>query len=210
MEKKLATTKQVVAIEMVKPNGVNPNVLDGYKYEKMKEAIQTKGLFGSIIVCRHAVDGYFTILDGEHRWKALKELGHTEIPVEVAVDNLTENEIKFWTIYFNNTRGKDDIMKRAKLMHEIDNGMAQLLPFTEEEKENERSLHSFDFAQYEKDAAEEEQKPFQKVLAFKLTEAEYKVWQECLEVDKEKGHKRKPEAILMVMIDEWLGHRIIR
>lgn len=210
-EKKLATEKKVVDINSIFANDHNPNEQSEYIYQKMKDTIQKKGLFGSIIVCRHPVDGYYIILDGEHRWKAMKELGHKEIPVEVAIENLTDNDIRFWTIYFNNTRGKDDILKRAKLLHSIENGMEQLLPFTEEEIANEKSLHSFDFSQYEKSVRETEKMEFPKLLVLKLMENEFKVWQECLEVDKEKmGVKRTPETILMSMINEWLNIRIIR
>src|SRR3990167_256179 len=124
--KKLVTEKRIVGINEIEPNPYNPNKMSEYVYEKMKQTIKDKGLFGSIYVRPFA--GYYQILDGENRWRACKELGYVKLPVEVSQE-MEEEEVKFWTIYFNNTHGKDDIEKRAKLYEEIDAGQSQLLPF---------------------------------------------------------------------------------
>lgn len=209
-EKKLVTEKKVVDIKSIFPNEHNPNTQSGYTYQKMKDTLQKKGLYGAAcIVCRHPVAGHYIILDGEHRWRAMKELGYTEIPVEVCIEDMSDNDIKFWTVYFNNTRGRDDIMKRAKLLKEIDSGMAQLLPFTEEERANEINLHEFDFSQYEAKEEIEGQRKFQKLVHFKLSDEEYFVWNECLRIDKElKGKGRKPEQVFMLMLEEYMSRRL--
>ena len=45
----------------------------------------------------------YVIIDGEHRWRAMQELGETEI--EVKVLPVTEDEAKLLTINFNETKG---------------------------------------------------------------------------------------------------------
>jgi len=196
--KKLVTTKRIVRIDDIIPNPFNPNKQSDYIFQKMKDTIETKGLFGSIIV--HELAGIYQILDGEHRWKACRELGWKELPVEVS-PQLEENDVKFWTIYFNNTHGKDDIEKRAKLFEEIDEGQAQLLPFTEEEIKNEKELFKFDFSKYDE---QKEISALKKtnMISFSVSEDIKELWNRCLEVCKED----KMDISIMVyrMCDEFL------
>ena len=188
---KLTTEKKIMDINLVYPCSWNPNKQTDYTFQKMKQTIEEKGLFGSIIVRRcesSYVPGAVELLDGYHRWKACKELGWKEIPVEVVVQDVSDKESKFWNLYFNNTRGKDDILKRTQLMKDIEGGMAQLLPFTADEIKNHIELGKFDFAQYEKEIAIEESKPFTKVVAFKLNEEEYNIWLETVQADCRPGN----------------------
>jgi hypothetical protein len=196
--RKLVTEKRIVKIDDVVPNPFNPNQQSDYIFQKMKDTIQSKGLFGSIFV--HEFAGVYQILDGEHRWKACKELGWKEIPVEVS-PGLEEKDVKFWTIYFNNTHGKDDIEKRAKLYEEIDEGQAQLLPFSEEQMKNEKELFKFDFSKYD------EQKEIQaskktNVISAVVTEEIKALWDRCLMIAKNDG--KDISVMLFQMMDGWL------
>lgn len=196
--RKLVTEKRIVKIGDVVANPFNPNKQTEWIFNKMKETIESKGLFGSIIV--HEFAGVYQILDGEHRWKACKELGWSEIPVEVS-PQLEESDVKFWTIYFNNMHGKDDIEKRAKLYEEIDEGQAQLLPFSEEQIKNEKELFKFDFSQYD---AQKEISASKKTNAISASVPEdIKVlWERCLAICK----KDKLDISVMIyrMCDEFL------
>jgi ParB-like chromosome segregation protein Spo0J len=196
--KKLATEKMVVSINNLRPNPYNPNKMSEYVYEKMKQTIKEKGLFGSIYVRPSA--GIYEILDGEHRTKACKELGYTEIPVEVAIDEMSELDVKFWTIYFNNTHGKDDIEKRARLYEEMESGQAQLLPFTEEEITHEKELFKFDFDQYNHQENIEEKRT--NLISIAVSEEIKNMWNRCLNVSKE--NKQEISDTLFQMMDSWL------
>lgn len=196
--RKLVTEKRIVPIDNVVANPFNPNKQTEWIFNKMKETIESKGLFGSIIV--HEFAGVYQILDGEHRWKACKELGWKEIPVEVSPE-LPENDVKFWTIYFNNTHGKDDIEKRAKIFEQMDNGQAQLLPFSEDQIKNEKELFKFDFSQYD---AQKEIAASKKTNAISASVPEdiKELWDRCIEVAK----KDKLDISVMIykMCDEFL------
>lgn len=196
--RKLVTEKRIVKVDDIVPNPFNPNQQSDYIFQKMKDTIQSKGLFGSIFV--HEYAGVYQILDGEHRWKACKELGWTEMPVEVS-PQLEEKDVKFWSIYFNNTHGKDDIEKRAKIFEEIDNGQVQLLPFGEEQIKNEKELFKFDFSQYD---AQKEISASKKTNAISAIVPEdiKALWNRCLDVCK----KDKIDISIMVyrMCDEFL------
>jgi len=195
----LATTKITVHIDNIIPNAFNPNEMSEFMYEKMKQTIKEKGLFGSIYVTPTA--GMYRILDGEHRWKACKELGMTWLPVECAKE-MTDQEVKFWTVYFNNTRGKDDIEKRAQIFKELDNGQTSLLPFTQEEIDNEKALFSFDFSQYDKPESERQGREVVRAIMIPVTEDEWAVWEKAKEVLKQEN--KTDVWFMMQAVDSFL------
>ena len=197
--KKLATEKRIVKINDISPNPYNPNEMSEYVFGKMKDTIQSKGLFGAIYVREFA--GIYQILDGEHRWKACKELGWKEIPVEVAIGEMEESDVKFWTIYFNNTHGKDDIQKRAKLYEEINEGQAQLLPFSEEEIKNEKELFKFDFSKYDQKQDISRDKKAS-VISLVVPDDIKELWDRCCNI----SHDNKRDLTIMIyqMMDAWL------
>lgn len=204
------TTKIVVPIDSVRPNPKNPNVMSKTMFEKAKKIFEEKGMFGSIIVREHDVDGYYEILDGEHRWKIAKELGWTEIPVENG-GKLSDQEMKFWTVAFNNTHGGDDQFKLGELFSEIDAGQQQLLPWTQEEINNTKKLVSFDFSQYDKESELPERTPGQLVvLPFNAEEAV--VWNKAKDelvkrdlIGTDNSKKKQDIQAVMWMIKNTLG-----
>jgi len=203
---KLVTKKIIVKIDEIIPNPWNPNRMPEPLFTKMKAVIAEKGLFGSIIVRPYA--GCYQILDGEHRLKACKELGWKECPVECSIKEITDEETKFWTIYFNNMKGKDDIEKRAKLLEEIDSGQCQLLPMTEEEIANEKELFKFDFAQYEKKVKETAgDKEKLRIIIIDVHEEEFKLWQFAKKY-AEKEEQRDEKGLLMKMLEDYLSIRL--
>lgn len=203
---KLVTEKKIVLIDYIIPNEYNPNQMSDFIYGRMKETIKEKGLFGSII-CR-PLAGMYQILDGEHRWKACKELGYTELPIEVSVNEMSDQDVKFWTLYFNNTRGKDDIEKVAQIFNEIDIGQAQLLPFTEDEIENTKALFKFDFSQYENKDVEVPVDELPRVFSLSFTENEWIVLQEAF--DHVKTQNKSNKQWFMLMLGEYLRKNGIR
>ena len=104
---------KVVPIDSVRPNTWNMNEMRGSVYEFLKKSIKKRGFLEAITIM---ADG--TIINGEHRWKALKELGESE--VEVKVLDLTVEEAKAETVNFNLTKGTFDVGKLGELLLELD------------------------------------------------------------------------------------------
>jgi len=171
----------------------------------LKDTIQKEGLFGSIICRRYG--NKFQILDGEHRMKACKELGWTDLPVECAKNEMTNQEVQFWTIYFNNTRGKDDIEKRSKILEGLEEGQAQLLPFTAEEIENEKALFKFDFAQY-KPSDDTVVNDLNHVLSLKFNAEEWVKVSEAMEYAIQE--KLNPKQWFLVQAGLYLDMKLFR
>lgn len=210
MQPNLKTQKITIPIDKIIPNFWNPNHMSKAIFDKMKQTIQEKGLFGSII-CRKYGEKY-QILDGEHRMKACKELGWTELPVECATDDVTDAEVKFWTIYFNNTRGKDDIEKRSAILEGLDKNQEQLLPWTEEEIENEKKLFKFDFSQYNTIDPGIPENTMVHMLNFKFTPEEWIIVQKTIELATANTHTEK--QMFMKMLELYLqiygGSKLIK
>ena len=203
---KLVTEKKIVAIDSIIPNPYNPNKMSDFIYDRMKKTIAEKGLFGSII-CR-PLAGCYQILDGEHRWKACKELGYKELPIEVSVEEISDQETRFWTIYFNNTKGKDDIEKVVEIFNSLEAGQEQLLPFTDDEIKNTKDLFAFDFSQYETNNPEIPSDSMVQILSFKFTEDEWKIVQDGVLHAKQDG--KVPKQWFMIMLQKYLRENNIK
>lgn len=203
------TEKKEVDIDKVRPNQWNPNVQDKKIFEKEKKSIQDLGFLGSILVRDHAVTGYYEILDGEHRWKACKELGYTKIPVE-SIGKISDKEAQLLTVLINNLRGKDDIFKRAKILEQLESGQLELLPMTAEEIEHEKRFVQFDFSQYDKEGEEMPEREFGKVIVLPMTDEEGLIWQKAKEemikrkMVSEKNKKKQDVQMAMILIKSFL------
>jgi len=104
---------KVVPIDSIKPNEYNPNEMRDTVYQFLKKSIKKRGFLDPVIVNKNGV-----IIDGEHRHKALKELGATE--VEVKVLDISDEECKAETINFNLTKGTFDLDKLGEILLELD------------------------------------------------------------------------------------------
>lgn len=202
------TQKVIVPIDKVAPNPWNPNFMSPGQFSKEKDSIQKLGLIGSIFVREYG--DYYQILDGEHRWKVCKELGYTEIPVE-NIGPVSDADAQFYTVHMNNTRGQDDVFKRAALFKLMSENHQQMLPFTSEQIENEKSLITFDFSQYEKESELPERTPGL-LIVLPFSDQESQVWlkakeelvkRDCITTDNTK--KKQDIQAVMYLIKNFLG-----
>lgn len=111
---------RTVPIGSVKPNAYNPNVMDIQKYTALKKMIERFGFLQPILV-----DQEGTIIDGEHRWKAMKELGKTEIYCVIYDGEESKEEYrKLLTISMNSVRGENDESKLKALFQELSSALS--------------------------------------------------------------------------------------
>lgn len=117
-ENNIIDTSQLVKIDKVYPVPYNPNFMPTEMFEALKENIQNNGLIGSILVRSHPTKkGSYEIIDGEHRWKACKELGYTEISVIIL--DLNDINAAIQLIRFNREKGYFDHTKLQKLVNDL-------------------------------------------------------------------------------------------
>lgn len=158
---KFPTTRLEVDIELVYPNSWNPNLQSEKMFEEAKRSITNFGFVDPVFV-REYGDGTYQIIDGEHRWKACKELGYTKLIIE-SYGVVDEAVAKILTMNMNKIRGEHDIMKEAALYKSLNENQLTLLSAEKKEIDNALQLLNFDFSQYENAEITEEEKQELKV-----------------------------------------------
>lgn len=103
---------EYVEIDWVKPNSYNPNRQSDHEFQLLLRSIKDDGMTQPVLCMQ---DG--TIVDGEHRWRACKQLGYTRIPI-VKV-NMTEAQRRVATIRHNTARGSHDIELEAQVLRDL-------------------------------------------------------------------------------------------
>ena len=196
---KLITTKKIVPIDQVVANRWNPNVESLTVYNSIKETIKEKGMIGTITV--REVAGCYEILNGEHRWRILKELDWKEIPVE-SIGEISDTEAKFWTLKLNEG-GKNEVENLAKIYEELDAGQLSMLGSTAEEIQNTKDLFKFDFSQYESKDPGVPENTLAHVLSFKFTDEEWNIVQKDIEHTKKNNETEK--QWFMQMLESWIS-----
>lgn len=104
---------EIVDIDWLKPNDYNPNRQTDDEFEKLKQSIVENGFKQPVVVLD---DG--TIVDGEHRWRACKDLGMPKIAV--VKTNLDDVQRKLATIQFNEARGNEDMELLSAMMRDFE------------------------------------------------------------------------------------------
>ena len=198
------TEKKFVPIDKILPNRWNPNFMTKEVFEKQKNSIHQLGFLGSILVRKinHTSCDY-EIMDGEHRWKALKESNATECPVEIIQGEVSNEDAQLLTILLNNLRGSDDVFKRAKILESLDEKRLSLFPMTKDEIEHEKRFVKFDFAQYEGDGEDMPEREFSLVIVLPMNTDEAVVWMKAKEEMMKRGYisekSKKKQDIQMIM-----------
>lgn len=106
-------------IEKVFPSGWNPNEQDEETFNELTADIKKDGFDEPIIVVEDdAALGTYKIISGEHRWRAMKVLGKTQIPA-VVKKGWDEVAQKLKTVRRNLLRGRLNPTKFTKLINDI-------------------------------------------------------------------------------------------
>ena len=103
-----------VAIGDITPTPVNANSMSKPMFNRLKENIRKSGL-SSAIACVRRETGDYEIISGNHRYKAVRELGYTSLNIIFAEEkDLTKDEIIALQLSHNSVTGNDDkgILKR--------------------------------------------------------------------------------------------------
>lgn len=184
------TQKEIIDINKIGPNSWNPNVMDVKTYAKEIESIKSLGMIGSILVRRYNHTSFeYQIIDGEHRWKACKELGFTQIPAEVYIDDIGDTTAKMLTIMMNTQRGKHDVLKEAKIFQDLNTDQLSLLPQSDEYVENALKLATFDFSTYDEERAIGEKKIADSAVLLGISAEEKELWKLACTIAKDKEGK---------------------
>lgn len=116
----------IVKLEAIVPNEWNPNEMTPADFDALKGSLQKVGnnSLQSIIIRpnpRRAEEGEpdYEIVDGFHRYQALKDLGMTDAYCQII--NFPDSLARIYTIAMNKNRGEFDTLKLANLLAELKN-----------------------------------------------------------------------------------------
>jgi len=162
--KGINTDNEVVSINNVVPNDYNPKLsIDNDKnnrkeFEKVKDSIKVAGQILPLIV-RELENGKYEIINGYHRWRAMKALGYSKIEIknlgkidfDTAVSRalLTEDT----KIPINNI-GLSILIKKLVTTEKPISYWEPLLPYTQEVIKNKIDLITFNSDELDNESVE--------------------------------------------------------
>lgn len=104
---------QYVPIDSIHPNSYNANRQSDHEFELLCRSIEEDGFTQPVFVNIDTRD----IVDGEHRWRAMRALGYTEVPV--VMKHVDEIQQRIATLRHNRARGTEDLQRTADVFKEL-------------------------------------------------------------------------------------------
>jgi hypothetical protein len=142
---------------------------DEHKKEKLKENIKRNGQIENIII-RPLDTGFYEVVNGNHRFEALKELG-METAICYDLGNISQRAAMRIAIETNETKFDTDQVSLAELIKEIVeefpiDELELTMPYSDQDLENYIKLTEFDWSQFDKDKVDIDYKNGQFIVSF--------------------------------------------
>lgn len=112
-----------VDIDKIDPNSWNPNSMPEEHFDMLKREYERIGYVQPVLV-RPMTDkeGRYEIVDGEHRWRALRQKGAEKL--HVVIKELDDDEARKTTLNMNDIKGTDNPVELAKVLEDLTEGTA--------------------------------------------------------------------------------------
>lgn len=151
---------EVLKISDVSENSWNPNVMPKKDFEWLRDSLDREwGNFKQPILVREISSWKYEIIDGAHRYRAMKELDFEDIVAVVL--SLGEADARVKTIAMNKLRGVTDPIKLSELISELkkiywmtEEEVQTLLNMEDRELEELSALTDFDMSFMDLDIVE--------------------------------------------------------
>jgi ParB/RepB/Spo0J family partition protein len=104
---------EYVPVDEITANDYNPNRQTDHEFTMLCRSIEEDGFTQPVILANGSV-----IVDGEHRWRAARHLGMTDIPV-VRVP-MEPAQTKIATLRHNRARGTEDIELATEVLRDLE------------------------------------------------------------------------------------------
>ena len=191
---------RIVQIEQVVPNTWNPkdaiadNPENAKNYERIKKSLAAHGQLDPILV--REVNGRFEIVNGYHRYMALKEAGADEVEIK-NLGKIDDARAKAIALATEDAKVSLNRVKVAEMVDAIlsaDPSMLDLFPYNEGDVSEMRGLLDFEWPQ---DQPEPEAK---KGISIKVPEDRLADWNKL----KEKYDAPSDQALLVLFMDKAL------
>jgi len=136
---------QPIALDRLVTHPDNPNRMSKGNFAKLLRNMERTALYEPLIVrpCPRR-PGFFQIINGHHRFRALQQLGHKT--ADVVVWDVDDHQVDVLLATLNRLGGSDDLSKKLKLLRRLNKRfnareLAKLLPQTAVQIERLAGLH---------------------------------------------------------------------
>lgn len=102
--------------DQLKPNSYNPNRQTDEEFAENVAEVRRLGRLPKPVIVRCASDGGYEIIDGEHGWRAAKEVGLAEVPCEIL--EASDFEAMLLT-YKRNRTGSDNPVLLGRMFEQM-------------------------------------------------------------------------------------------
>ena len=179
----------------------NANRMSKRNFARLVRNIERTGHYEPIVVRRHG--DCFQIINGHHRWQALKQLGYKTVDTVVWDVDDTEADILLSTL--NRLSGSDVLEKKLALLDRINRNMhardmAKLLPYTRSQIEKLRKV------KVPSVPARIDVKSFAVPMVFFLSEGQQKIVEQALSmacITQSGKTKAARNATALTKIAQW-------
>ena len=112
---------QKIRPDEITPNNWNPNIENSAMYKRVKSDLKKHGFAGTIVVqkANKELGAPYVIINGEHRWKAWRELYGDKELIPCTVVNCDDRTAKILTVRLNAEHGELDLSKVKTIFDEL-------------------------------------------------------------------------------------------
>lgn len=143
-----------IPISQIRPNDYNPNVVADNIMRQLVKSITREGVQNPVSVRKGVSpegEEIYVIIDGEHRWRALSELGSETCPCVIKEKDKFDAMIE--TINMNKLRGEFDTVKLAQVLTSLQEKysleeLEDLIGYTDQELLSYKEMLSHDFGDF--------------------------------------------------------------
>jgi hypothetical protein len=130
----MSTQIRTIALDKLVPHPDNPNRMSRTNFNKLLRHIERTGRYEPLVVRpQPGRPGFFQIINGHHRWAALRKLGYQA--AEAVVWNVDDEQTGILLATLNRLNGRDSLDKKLALLRRLhtrlpSRTLARLLPQT--------------------------------------------------------------------------------
>ena len=193
--RKKANSIRSIRLDRLTGHPDNPNRQSGGNFRKMFLNIKRSGLYEPIVVRPHPTKkGYFQIINGYHRCKALRKGGYKE--ADCVVWEVDDEQADIYLSTLNRLGGKDEIGKKVALLKRLNkklevSELGKLLPGTAKQIE---LLSKLDRPKPSLEEAKIRRKFFAKAMVFFLDNGQRQIVENALSAAEEVREGRTRAA----------------
>ena len=180
---------KTIGIENLVKASWNYKKEDDYKKDRLKANIKKNGQIENILV-RLLDTGFYEVVNGNHRYDALKELGTAKVVV-YDLGKITESQAVRIAIETNETKFDSDEIVMSKLIIDLEkdfgkDDLLETLPYTEDELNDILDLGNFNWEDFDKEPAEYDENDL-KTIKVVVPNDTYNMWLDWKKKVKEIG-----------------------